>query len=310
MIKCFWLDGETYDQGKVADNVSWFDCTPRGHFVLCRSSRWHTGRITLPVTLDAVESPVVPASVSGARISSDGNMIAWVSQSSDKSELFVTSADTAHTILLFSMSTDGFVSVPAWSPGGTALAYYYGPPESTTQGGFSLMTVDVAVKKERPRQMAPPSLWSRLSPARGDPPVWALDGGHLIFEARYRDDDPPGGFYITDAEGHRRFRSAGGQWSSDGKSLYNVSQARGVSEDRTRTLVSTRIVGGPGDVDDVMAELPGNCTNWRLSRDERKLAYFAKGRLYVADLQTGIVMKLGTCDATSKMQWIEDVRKD
>jgi hypothetical protein len=59
-----------------------------------------------------------------------------------------------------------------------------------------------------------------------------------------------------------------------------------------------------------MAELPGNCTNWRLSRDERKLAYFAKGRLYVADLQTGIVMKLGTCDATSKMQWIEDVRKD
>ncbi len=287
----------------IDEKTTWFRCTQSGYFLFGTSlKKWYTGNVKTPQSRLEVSSSVIPKKIKYAVISSNGEMIAWVSQFQNKSSIVITS----HTNVLFSISTNGYICVPAWSPNGLYLAYYYGPPNAYSKDGFSLMMLDAQGIEPKPKEIAPPSLWTRLSPARTTPPSWSPDGSFIIFEARYRENEFLGGNYLFNIDSGQSVPFVWGLWSGDSKFIYTVNTLGNSKVGYKHTLALAHV-----DLKDIKRtnlgiELPKNCSKWKISDDGIWFAYLINNDgLYLFNVKTKQKRKLIQCNVTCDIQWIK-----
>lgn len=285
----------------LAEDVSWFDISRTGHFLMRDvTKKWFTGNVDSSLTVKRRTLRSVPGNITHAAISHDGTRIAWATTDSVKSGLLVEqySKDDPPRVL-HNISKDGIIAVPSWSPDGKKVAFYYGLPDAIWKDGFSLMLLDLTAEAAQLRTIAPPSLWTRLSPARPIPPSWAPDGKNILFEARYRDEEPPGGAYVVSIDGKRLVSSPFGTWDEDGKRVrtfgretrdsgtFVVSEEDVLQERNTHTQHHLKLTGNPSVVS--------------ISPSGGKIAYIRDRKIFLHDTTTGHATSYGTSDYTAKV---------
>lgn len=222
---------------EIASNVYGFNICRSGHFVMrdIKTNSWIKGRIDS--SLNITKQAISPISLEGintgqsanAAISEDGKRIAWTI-GYPKTDLIVQEYDGDQAKIIRTISTKGIVLLPSWSPNGHLLAYYYGPPEAQMRDGFSLMLISVDDPDSQPVSVAPPSLHiGMLNPTRSERPLWSPNGKSILFQGRYRDDEPYMGFYVVSVDGTNLMSSirGGGRsatWDREGMRVYSIGR--------------------------------------------------------------------------------------
>jgi len=327
IISVFSFAGTGWVKRAVAANVRWFDCRDTGAFVMHQSNLWYTGQVAAPTRVRALETHLIPADAEVA-ISPDGQRLAWTESRRTVASLFVASAETGRTNLLLSVSTNGHMSNVSWSPDSLTVAYYYGPPEAMVEDGYLVMTLDVSATNVVPIRVTPPSLRTRPSPARGQPPEWSPDGGFMLIEARYSRDETQG---IRDSGMHYVVRSDGGQlfsvgtsqwagtghellhlvgtWSSGDHVLYNLPREPETERPATRVVRRMRILRDGLEVGETVAELANDFYVLNLCRQGTWGVIARDGVMAVVDTTTGREWGLDSMHSTL-MQWVSIDEKE
>jgi hypothetical protein len=224
-------------QKKLAVDIGLFKFSRSGHFILKEDEThtWYRGSIdaSLNVKMELLRS--VPDDPFDVAISEDGRKVAWVTSRSDElldehiHELIIQEYDGNQMTLLRHITTTGVFWDPAWSPDGTRLAFYFGPPGAEASDGFMLMLLDVNNPGTRPVSLTPPSVGYAMNPSR-PAPIWSPDGKFIIFEACY---SPEGWFhggsgYILSLD-DRQFITGNlaGAWDPSGKHFYTFKYRKG-----------------------------------------------------------------------------------
>jgi Tol biopolymer transport system component len=300
------LDSQQTNQpgSVIADKALRFFFGRGGAFVLFREDlRWYAGGVRAGQPAHPISPPF--ASVSSASVSSEGSLVAWAS-SGHEQVLQVTSAASGHTNVVWSLSTNGIIGAAAWSPTGRKLAYFCGPSSAAASDGFCLALVDLEKTKPLPERLAPPSLYTRLSPVRPDPPRWCPDGTKILFESRYAESkEPLGGESILDLHTRAIFPAAPGCWSSDSKSFYVVDpiwnrNGRLETKKLSRSKVlSDRIEREPSGI-----TLPAMSAGFEVSPNGAEVAFTTSDSAYVLNLATTESRKLASADMQCKVYWL------
>ena len=130
--------------------------TSDGRQILFTDNGPQTGRDLLMVPVDGSTPPVpvvrTPANEEGGRLSRDGRWLAYVSDASDRGEVYVQAIGDSGTRRR--VSSDGGTS-PRWRKDSTELFYVGGPQRSTVM--VAPMTIGAAsIEPGPPRQLFPP----------------------------------------------------------------------------------------------------------------------------------------------------------
>jgi Tol biopolymer transport system component len=167
-----------------------------------------------------------------ATVSGSGEMIAWVVAFDETTGLFLSSPDgkSAQQVL----SKEGIILLPSFSPDEKVIAFYCGGRDVGAMDGYSLRALALHTEKTASKstesgdikyydetEIAGPSKWTSLSPARTTPPQWSPDGRRLLFEGRYTDQKFVSR-YVVNADGTDLIPEVWGTWSDDGRSIYTV----------------------------------------------------------------------------------------
>lgn len=284
-------------QKKLVENVSEFAISRTGVFVTKDvTNGWYKGRVdsSLAVTKQALNS--VPGSKPS--ISDDGRRIVW----SGSPGFVVEEYNGDEPAVLFKISTKGAVISPAaLSPDGSKIAYYSGPPDAWMTDGFSLMLSNVSSSSNEPMSIAGPSLWTRLSPIRPDPPIWAPDGQSILFEARYSADVFKT-WYVVSVDGKRLLPSPFGYWDQEGKHLHIFHPEKHGSN---RWLVDEGDVMREGNVHTMHnLQLPDRIWSCTVSPSAKTIVYIRDRQIYMYDTVTKQTTSYGICDFQGKLTWI------
>jgi Tol biopolymer transport system component len=266
------------------------------------------GRVDESLTAKVQLIGSVPSDTEHVAVAAGGKRIAWVTMHDGTSRLVITELIENRTEELYDVLMDGVVSVPAWSPDGTKIAFYHGPRGAMVYDGFSLVLLDLAEEDVRQATLAPPSLWTRLSPARTDPPSWSPDGGSILFEARYQADEPPGGCYMVSVDGERLLPFPPGTWDTEGRNIYVVEPRTGdgrlirVSRIDTAQTPSRRVI--------LTLEVGGRPSTVAVSPSGKHIAYILGGEVCVNEIRTGRTLPCGPSGVTSKLIWLDTEKEN
>jgi hypothetical protein len=297
-------DGADLHRGPIMRGVAYFDCTPNGRFVArTREGRWYRGDVRVPGEKMEILEHSVPQDAQYASIAPDGQTIAWRVPGRGKDSLIVRLHGDVEVWTDLYVISDNYIGAAAWSPSGDKLAYYSAGPDAPDRDGFRLMLLDTRDANDEPKQIAPPSLWTRLSPIRPDPPSWSPDGRQILFEGRYDDTIPFRTSCIVGVDGTALRPATPGTWSVDSTRLYAIERRDGQQED---PLVAIDIdpSGKEKRRTDLGVMLSNKCDVPRCSPTGRRLAYIEDGRIHVIDLTTKEDRILGEAGGISEIFWI------
>jgi hypothetical protein len=266
-------------QIKLADNVADFEITQSGHFIMAddRTHSWFKGRVdsSLIVKKQFLRSAPGIKSNSQIAISEDGKRVAWANYGPNKSDLIIEEYSENQPTVMCRLTIDGLILAPSWSPDGRLLAFFAGPPEALVRDGFSLMLLDMNSANNHPVSIAPPSLPTRLTPARSTL-SWTPDGKFIQFEANYEDKFSPNLTYLVSVDGRRMILfNSHGTWNKDGKHLY-VIKGKGKSPTIPDEHVAAEVEIFQNDKERPILDLkiPGGILeSFQISPSAKKVAY-------------------------------------
>lgn len=234
-------------------------------------------------------------------VSPDGKRMCFRWMRSGKEGISVMEIETGRIEEVF--SSTGPVSPPSWSPGGTAVAYYFGTEQSYADDGFQVAISDRLDDKAawEQRVVGPASKKGSRSPSRTSAPIWACNGAFLVFQARYHSEEVGLQTYAVRSNGRDLIR-IGGPASRpsahpDGKSVVCVSVGDGRVfaydlESRTERLLFRR--EGAHSV--------------KISPDGKNAAYSdTQGRVIVANAdgsQPRVVLETGQAVVKEEFCWV------
>ncbi len=290
---------------KLAEGVRWFDIARSGRFLMKdHAHEWFTGEVTSSLSIRKQSLCAVPNNITGtvAAISPDGTKIAWITTDTGKMSLIVKLYKDQSSKVLYHFSTNGIISAPAWSPDGKRIAFYYGPLEAMYKDGFSLMLLDFTLELIHPKEIAPPSLWTRLSPIRPTPPSWAPDGKNILFEARYHEAESPGRYYVVSHDAQRLVSSPFGTWSQDGKHIYTLRP--GTTNSGVFVMSEINVLSENNIRDRHHLLLTGYPSVAAISPSGQKIAYVSERQIYLLDTTTGGATSYGAGTALARLIWI------
>jgi Tol biopolymer transport system component len=288
----------------LAENVACFAVSRDGWFLVKDlSQEWSVGRVDKSLVVNSQTIRSVPSDAQHVAVATGGKRIAWITMHNGTSRLVITELVNNRTETLYDVPMDGVISVPAWSPDARKIAFYHGPHDAMVYDGFSLVLLDLAEEDVRQATLAPPSLWTRLSPARTNPPSWSPDGKSILFEARYRTEEPPGGYYMVSVDGERLLPFPPGTWDTEGRSIYVVEPGTGdgrlirVSRIDTAQTSSRRII--------FTLEVGGRPSTVAVSPSGKYVAYILGGEVCVNEITTGRTLLCGSSGVTGKLIWLD-----
>jgi hypothetical protein len=300
----------------VAQNAgrSSFQCAQSGRFIY-RSSvgTWYVGDAKSGETPVPIPASLVPDNPDYAAVSNRGERIVWTKHRFGNSgrAASLTLTDLREEVN-YTIPKEGLLLHPAWSPDDAYIAYYHGPPGAEVMDGFTLMRLDPdADDAPRERELAPPSMWTRLTPVRDRPPEWSPDGRRLFFEARYDPKIPPPwpGYHVDAAGREPPKRSDGFMWYRDSDHmLLVIERDRDGSEwkeyglavlDLTRSQDSQNPMPLPVTIP--LHSVVGPPTN-----DGKYVVYrMMVGPVSIVDLETGVHKKVFEPEGTCTPYWIQ-----
>lgn len=164
------------------------DISSRGQLVFYRSQQEETHIYKMNAFLDSPATQLTTAGIwnSNPRWSPDGSMIAFRSDRTGSTQLFVMQADGAGVVQLTFQTRAGFgPSVPTWSPTGSQLAF-----ASAVDGDWEIYVVG-------PDGQGLANLTDNGS--FDTTPLWSPDGTQIAFQSD-RDGDS-GNIFIMNADG-------------------------------------------------------------------------------------------------------------
>lgn len=291
---------------QISTNASWFDCNYSGNYVLKESGKWYCGDIkTLCFGRDSRSVIHAPSdNPRFARISACGSMIAWIDRLDKSYTIYITLSRGNRDEPVRNFTTNGVISDVSWSPEDPIISFYYGGGANVvTEGGFSLMSMDVT-ETNIPSTLAGPSLQTRLTPARDTPPQWAPNGKRIIFEARYSSADYFSGFYLYNFADHSKqsIGRSGGIWVGDREDIFSVKR---FTDDGGAVFSKMNLsTEAPPNIDDNCEIVVPPCSMFTISPDESMIAYINNSEVFVVDIRSGKVLKIGKARASTELHWI------
>ena len=292
-------DGSSIRKELMNDAIR-FNINRNGYFTVGVGSyanlTWYKGRIDSSFNITKQTLPSIPPDADFVAISEDGKRVAWkTGESYRKSVLTIEEYNGSEYKVLRKISVDGRIPTAfSFSPNSDLLAYFWGPPESHTQDGFSLMLLDMKSPEKPPVEIAPPSLPMRLNPSRSVSPLWSPTGDFILFEAQYKDSFSRG-LYIVSTDGRFLEPSPGEMWGLDGNYLIGFKQIKDdglgeyiITETDILTHKEKEHPAGKFKISDV--------GNMSLSPSGRKFVYAINKEIFVYDTMKKNATSHGTVD--------------
>ena len=293
------FDEENVRSKVVIENAISFQCAPEGYCIYrSKMGGWYKGNMKSPETMSQIPSSIVPKNVNYAAISNDGDKIAWVTHDVNNSQLIVSELKTKGMNIL--ASKQGYICVPSWSPDDSYIAYYYGPPNAISHDGYSLMTVEAKGIEPKENQVAPPSLWTSLSPSRTIPPQWSPDGTMIVFEAQYDDKKPWTRSCLVSVNGKNLRKFMGGTWSQDSKRVFTIKTTGNSGFGSRCSLGVVDMTSKDKEVEDLKITLPKRTSHYKWADDGNNVVFstFDK-KFYLIETRTNRQRKIFECDSSS-----------
>lgn len=207
----------------IRTGVSNFLCSSAGHCIYTtKASQWMRGKIGTNLPDERLDLKLTGAEAGAPALSTDGRMLAFVDRRKGSDELQVVSVLDGAMKTVVARSDSTRILAPAWSPDGKTLAYY-------RKGGDradvdpALIVQRVVPEIEPAKEVAPPSLPTRLSGPDRSRPKWSPDGKRILFEAHYAEDSR-GSDCVVNADGTNLQVADSGIWASDSEHLLTVAQ--------------------------------------------------------------------------------------
>lgn len=286
----------------IVDTTS-FQCAPEGYCIYrSKMGGWYKGNIKSTETISQIPSSIFPKNVTYAAISNDGDKIAWVTHDGNSSSLVLAEPNTDTLNIL--ISQQGYICVPSWSPDDSYIAYYYGPPNAISHDGYSLMTVEAKGIEPKGNQIAPPSLWTSLSPSRTIPPQWSPDGTMIFFEGRYDDKKPWMLGYLVGVNGEKLRKFMGGTWSQDSKRVFTIKTTGNSGFWSRRSLGVIDMASEEKEVEDLQITLPKKSFNYKWADDGNNVVFYLDNKFYLFDTRTKRQREILECDSSCRVYWL------
>ena len=290
----------------IVEDATSFQSALKGHFIYrSRQGYWYKGDVKSPKGISKIKASIVPKNVTYAAISNKGNRVVWVTLSGNKSSIVLSDLNKNEVHIL--LSKDGYICVPSWSPDDSHIAYYYGPPDVISKDNYSLVIIEVEAIELKEREIAPPSLWTRLTPGRTNPPIWSPDGSMLIFEARYSNEKPISSTYLagSDGKGLRPFMR--GTWNHDSKRVFTVSTIGDSKVGYKHTLAIANVLSKERVMENLQIDLPEDSINVQWAYDGKHVAFStSNNRIYLLETSTNRRRKVFDCDSSCMIYWVTD----
>ena len=208
---------EKWTMTVIKEEIARFFCNPAGHYLyLTRDERWMRGQIGSK-DADVPAKCELPTKnfYSAVDLSPDGKRIAFVvEENRDRvSRLKIQNiVDGTVTTIREKPGTGPYLfQMPTWSPDGKTLAYY------ESEGGIeepTFVVQQVLPTVGEPKEVAPKSLWTRLSGPDRSEPKWSPDGKRILFEANYTEDFGERS-YVVNADGTQLLPLSRSTWFTD-----------------------------------------------------------------------------------------------
>lgn len=296
----------------VVGNSAYFHCVPSGQFIYRdKSARWHIGNAWSPKALYEIAPPTMRGKIDWAVLSSRGDMVAWVIRDKKTTTIAVTRVKMKKGKPFISITKSGIIAAPSWSPDGSQIAYYSGPPDAYRRDGFALVTLSVMPPGAAERQIAPPSLSTRLSPDRSFPPRWSPNGELILFEGRYNKEVAFPWMCVVEADGGIPRHCIWGDWSSDSRYVLGVKLTGSSKVGYERSFIIVDVLAGHGEGQkELDIALPPDLRSVAWSPDGDLVAFLSGGTtaggndLWLVDLKAAAIRKIADCEWSARLQWI------
>jgi len=299
-----WFNNENIWSNIAIDDAEFFECVFEGYFIYRNEEgEWYTGNIKSHETKLKINPSLIPQNVIYATISHKGQRIAWVTIDENESRLIITELLSGKSNTL--SSKQGYICVPSWSPDNLHIAYYYGPTNAISQDGYSLMIIEDKKIEPKEKQIAPPSLWTKLSPSRTSPPRWSPDGSMILFEGRYDDNKPFTIKCLVSIDGENLRKTVGDSWSQDSKYLFTVHTTDTSVVEHQFRLGSVPVTSKEMKVDVWQNSLPKESLNLSWSDDGHHIVFSTfDNNCYIMETKTGRQRRFFQSDGPCKFYWL------
>ena len=289
-------------------DVHSFATSESGKIIYRDSARnWYKGDVSSSASRIAVPPGIIPAGAEGIALANQGKRLAFVARRGTISRLIIADLRSGSRKTL--ITHEGYIKAPSWAPGGSRIAYYLAPPTAPRQDGYRLAIAQLDEPHAIQKLISPPSLWTRLSPGRSDPPLWSPDGSMLIFEARYRSQEPVAFNYIVHVDGSGLRAFVRGTWSEDGERLLTLRTSGTAHTGYLHTLAYLNRADSYLALKDLGIDLPRNCINCKWSPDAHYVAFTtADNAAYLLNVRSRKVRTLMPADAFSTLYWVQKAR--
>lgn len=282
------------EQKVILNEIEFFQGSPQGYYIAKNTTGvWIKGNYLRQDAFSKVDEKLIPPHCSYATISHDGKGIIWLATDGVRCSIILTDLMLNKNYRI--RTKTGNLAYPAWAPENRRIAYYSSQLNSTD--GYSLCVIDIPElgKKELDavewieREIAPPSMPTRMSPMRSMPPRWSPDGMKVIFEARY-DTAWKYTSYLVNVDG-TNLKPAKGTWAYDSKHLYTMLMAgdtmRGYTYTPARLDLETEKIETDG-----YAATPKDAPNFHWSPDGQYYVAYTINNVILVNARTGTTREI------------------